>query len=348
MLFVFVCCYNKDMKNSDWPLVGNEQISAFLSKSISNKKIAGAYIFYGPENLGKKDAAFYFAKTLLCAGNNSPCGKCHSCKRFKAGDANLVIHSDLFFLKKREDKKNISIEQIRDFILRLGMSSFANSYKIGIIEGADFLSTEAANALLKTLEEPQKNTVIILLTANLPALPKTIVSRSQVLNFNLVKTELIHDYLAGRGITRSAAKHFAHLSAGRPVLALKFLDDKDFYNTYLERAKMFLDFFGKDINGRISILGGFLKEKESGQEAVAHISEVLKIWEGVARDLILLELGQNDLIRNDVIRKDLEKINIRNKIGNLLKISSNIKQAENYLQANVNPRLVLEQVAINI
>lgn len=340
------------MKNTSWPLVGNEQISAFLSKSIKNKKIAGSYIFSGPENLGKNIAAVYFAKVLLCKNRKDdvPCGKCFSCQKFKVnkGDSQ-TMHSDLYFLAKEEEKKNISVEQVRDFISRLNMSSFSNTYKVGIIYEAHALSTEAANALLKTLEEPKKDVVVIMVTPKIESLLPTIVSRSQVLKFNPVGADKIHDHLVEKlDIARSAAKNFSHLSMGRPVLALKFIEDKDFYQDYLGKVKIFIDFFNKDINERFELLGGLSNEKKSNQENVAQILQVLKIWESLVRDLILLELEHNDLINHEIVRDDLLKIKNKYKTSQLLKIAANLRQAEKYLFANVNPKLVLEQIAINV
>src|SRR3989344_1561285 len=346
LLFVFISCYNKSMKNSDWPLVGNGHISAFLSKSIKNKKIAGFYIFCGPENLGKDIAAVYFAKVLLCQNrkDDTPCDKCISCRKFKVnkGDSQ-TMHSDLYFLEKEDEKKNISIEKVRDFISKLSMSSFMNTYKIGIIYEAHSLSTEAANALLKTLEEPKKNVAIIMITPKIESLPQTIASRSQILKFNPVQADKIHDYLVEKlEITRSAAKNFAHLSMGRPMLALKFIEDKEFYQDYLDKVKIFIDFFNKDINERFGLLGGLSNEKKSNQENVSQILKIIKIWEGIIRDLLLLELEQNDLISNEIVRADLVKIKEKYKTGQLLKISTGLRQAEKYLLANVNPKLVLE------
>ena len=333
-------------------MVGNEHISAFLSKSIKNKKIAGSYVFCGPENLGKDIAAVYFAKVLSCQNRkeDAPCDKCASCRKFNVnkGDSQ-TMHSDLYFLEKDDEKKNISIEQVRGLISRLSMSSFLNSYKIGIIYEAHSLSTEAANALLKTLEEPRKNVVVILITPKIESLPQTIVSRSQILKFIPVQADKIHDYLVEKfEITRSAAKNFAHLSMGRPMLALKFLEDKEFYDDYMKKVKIFIDFFDKGINDRFELAGGLSNEKKSNQENVAQILKIIKIWESLVRDLLLLELEHNDLISNEIVRADLLRIRDKCRTGRLLKISASLQQAERYLLANVNPKLVLDQIVVNM
>ena len=104
----------------NWPLVGNRHIIEFLTKSISNNKITGSYIFTGPDNLGKTTVANYFARSLICQDTTKgilPCGTCPACQQAKKG-----IYGDISLIKKDKDKKNISIEQIRDFIRTLGLS----------------------------------------------------------------------------------------------------------------------------------------------------------------------------------------------------------------------------------
>jgi len=230
----------KPLKNK-WPLVGNRQVSDFLEKSVVAGNLASAYIFFGLKDLGKTAAAVYFAQTLLCQKHQTgvfapPCGECSSCSRFSSKNSdsqNLeVTHGDFHVLRKKSDKKNISVEDVREFIRLLSLSSFLGSYKIGLIKEAENLSQEAANALLKTLEEPRLKVIIILTVSRLDILPKTILSRSQILRFAPVKFSEIHDFLMKeKNFTRDVALNAAKLSLGRPALAAKFAEDRDFTRT---------------------------------------------------------------------------------------------------------------------
>lgn len=333
----------------NWPLVGNSHIIEYLSKSIANNKVAGAYIFCGPDNLGKTTVANYFAKSLVCQNNIKgygflPCGKCQVCQQAEKG-----IHGDIHLIKKDKDKKNISIEQIRDFIRILGLASFLNSYKIGIIKHAEYLSIEASNALLKILEEPKNKVVIILITANTDSLPQTIVSRSQIFKFNPVKIDIIYDYLINEHkIKRSLAKDLSHLCLGRPALAVKFLQDKEFFNNYIDRAQVFLQFCQQDINERLAAVEKLIGSRPTGQESVRLAVRILEIWQGLVRDLLLLEFDQNNLVHHLSLLEQLNKIKTRFKISDLLNLDRSLCQAREYLAANVSPKLVLEQVAIEI
>jgi len=338
------------MKNGkikfNWPLVGNLHIIDFLNKSIDHGKIAGSYIFTGPDNLGKTTVANYFARSLVCEnkGISLPCNACPACLQAKKG-----IHGDITLIKKDKDKKNISVEQIRDFIRTLGLSSFLNSYKIGIIKHAETLSLEAYNALLKTLEEPKFKVVIMLVTKDLEALPLTIISRSQLLRFYPVKSDIIFDYLIKRHrASRSAAKNFSRLCLGRPALAVKFLENSNFLDNYNEWVRVFLDFFTSDVNQRLAQVEQLIGREAKGQESVKLANRFLEIWQGLTRDLMLIEFGQADLVQHQLYEKELNQLQGKFNLIKLLTMTGLLRQAKKYLQANVTPKLVLENIAINV
>lgn len=140
-------------------IIGHQHILNYLKKSIEKNRISHAYLFEGPEYLGKKAVALWFAKTLGC----------------QKPDITIVLTP--------ADKKEISIEQIRELRRYLSLSSHSSPYKIAIIDEAEKMTDEAVNALLKTLEEPRGNAVLILITNTPSALPETILSRCEEIKF---------------------------------------------------------------------------------------------------------------------------------------------------------------------
>jgi hypothetical protein len=349
---------NKTKNN--WPIVGNEHIVEYLSRCLNKNKIEQTYILEGPRDLGKNTVLKYFIQCLLCSDNLSdrsiPCGQCISCRSFidKHPDtatekSQELVMSDLYVLEKLPDKKNISISQIREFTKRLGLSSFMGKYKIGIIKDADTLSTGAANALLKILEEPKKDVLIFLICSNTKFLLPTIVSRSQILRFKTVAASLIYDYLhLIHGARRNQAKYLSHISMGRPALALKFFKNRDFLKNYEEQSTAMFDFFKYDINKRIALVGDIIDAKLRGREAELAVGKVLDIYEGLCRDLTLSINGVQG--RFKYIEKQDELGSIARKLGGdrIQRLPQFLKQARKYLHSNVKPQVVLDYLAISL
>ena len=355
----------KYISKLNWPLVGNTHITEFLEKIIARDEVSGTYIFSGPDNLGKTTTAIYFAQILLCqnrqTGKVAPCEECPTCRHFReqrdqesaADEAEqgnmLYAHGDFHLVKKDKDKKNISIDQIRDVIRTLGMSSFLDSYKISVIKHADSLSNEAANALLKTLEEPKEKVIIILIAPDVNQINSTIVSRSKILNFHPVPTDEIYDYLLkDLKASRGEAKNYSRLALGRPALAVKFLEDKDFNKKYQERMNVFVGFFSQDINGRLLAIDQLFDKKITGQELVKKTKRTLEIWQGVVRDLLLVECGQDNLVQHVIVEEKIKQAKKKVAAASLLNLSQMIQYSKVLLEANVNPKLVLENIAINV
>lgn len=328
-----------------WPEIGNDKVIEFLERGLKNKKIAQTYVFAGQDDLGKSTIALAFARNLQSSADG-----------FAGAGLAAGFNSDLHLLQPEADKKNISIEQVREFIKMLNLSSFLNSYKIGIVKEAEKLSDEAKSALLKTLEEPKEQVIIILLVADENNLPATILSRSQILYFYPVPAAVIYDYLIKNyGANRSLAKDLANLALGRPLAAVKFWEHPEIYRDYLERAEIWLSLTSLDFNARLSSLDQLFNDKTWSKQAVDSAGEVLLMAEGISRDLLLLSLGQKERLQHSALRPKLEEILMsldessgQNSAPLILRQLKLIAQAKEYLAANVNPRLVLEQVMVNI
>jgi DNA polymerase-3 subunit delta' len=340
-----------------WPHVGNGHIIEYLERLLLNKyngkteQLAGTFIFNGPEDLGKTTVATSFAKFLLCQADfsQSDCD-CESCRFFLQAESKQdLIHGDFHIVKKNDDKKNISVEKIRELINILNMSSFLNSFKIGIIKNADSLSEKAANALLKTLEEPKKNVVIILITNDLDAIPATIKSRAKVLNFLPVPVDIIYDHLLKDGkAKRDEAKIISRMSFGRPALAMKLFQNKEYYQKNLQQVEMFFNFLDQDLNERLMAINNLWTTKKNNQDEVREARKILELWEGLIRDGFLFKYSNNFLMQNSQFAVMFKKFsNLRN-LSEMIKLLNNIKIAKNYLIANVNFKTVIENVAVQV
>lgn len=320
-----------------WFTTGNHRVIEFLEKSLNNDNIANFYVFSGLEGLGKFSVAKDFVRNIFL--KDKP--------ELKQQENFLEVNSDFFVVEREEDKKNISIEQIRSLIERFKSSSFLNSYRVAIIKDGHFLNQNSANALLKILEEFNNKTVIILTVNDIDNLPKTIASRAQVINFFPVKDDLIYkDLVDNFSVNPSLAKNLARLSSGRPSLALKFLQDEDLYQDYQKIVLDFADFILFNFPERLKIIEGLIKKNEQLNKI-----NILEVWQSVIRDLIFVDYGQYDLVRNDFAIDKLKNIKINNNDlnpVNLRKKSLIIKEGLGLWQANINIRSVLEYIAVNI
>jgi DNA polymerase-3 subunit delta' len=170
------------------PFLGHQSTFQHLQDMRHTDRLPHALLFTGPEGIGKQKIAQYFAKILLCAESQAPCGKCRSCL-FE----NMENHPDYFLISPDEGK--IKIDTIRQLSRKLQLSPMVSPSKVVIVVDAHAMNAAAANALLKTLEEPPTNTLFILISHALGWLPKTIASRCQKIRFSPLSVEELEQAL---------------------------------------------------------------------------------------------------------------------------------------------------------
>ncbi|MDD5290057.1 MAG: DNA polymerase III subunit delta' C-terminal domain-containing protein [Patescibacteria group bacterium] len=337
----------------NWSLIGHKNILKYLENSIESKRLAQAYLFYGPKNVGKNETAMQFVKALLCYEHQKeegradlktvPCGACEFCR-----EVGKKIHPDFFWLAKETGDKNISVEQIREIKDKLSAKSFFKSYKIAIISGAENLSLSAANALLKVLEEPRGRTIIILIAERIDGLPKTIVSRSQKIHFLPVGKKEIYEFLIKeKNVPRESAWPIATLSGGRPGVALSYLKNKDLWQKYLDNLNTFFKLVSAKNHEKIKFAEALLSEKGTLLEQSEALFPLLGFWQTIFRDILLSKLGLSDIIINSKIKSELERLAPYFEADRLVKINRDLENSKLYLRQNANPRLVLENILLN-
>jgi DNA polymerase-3 subunit gamma/tau len=205
-------------------LVGQEHVSRTLLNAISQGRLAHAYLFTGPRGTGKTSMARILAKALNCpnAVDGQPCGQCPTCETIASGDGVDVIELDA--------ASNRGIEEIRTLRERIRLAPVGGRYKVYVIDEVHMLTTEAFNALLKTLEEPPPNVVFVLCTTEAYRVPPTILSRCQRFDFHRHATTVIAEYLAGlverlgRLAQPAALRAIARAATGSLRDALSILD----------------------------------------------------------------------------------------------------------------------------
>jgi DNA polymerase-3 subunit delta' len=246
----------------NWKLAGHKKQADFFSKAIKRTKLAHAYIFAGPSGIGKKTFAKNLAQILLCQNNNA-CNACAACSALVR-----LNNADFLELNGRE---SIKIEQVRALLYKLSLKPYMSQYKVAVIDHAENMTAEAASALLKNLEEPKPDTVIVLITATPDRLLRTISSRSQKINFGPVAFSEYESFLP-ENLSDEQKKLIADFAPIQPGIAFKIASEPDFMELLSETKEQYGRFVNTDAVSKLQ-LAYELADLESAQ-----IKEALDFW----------------------------------------------------------------------
>lgn len=326
-------------------ILGHGKIIDYLKKSIKNERLTHAYLFLGRSGLGKRTVTLHFFQSILCHSfdrniGNIPCQKCLACREFSRGQ-----YPDFYEIGRDPDKKNISIEQIRNLRHKLSLKSALAGYKFVLINEIECLTSEAANSFLKTLEEPAQKTIIVLNGANEEAIPKTVLSRCQVIRFRFVSQEEIRQYLKDvKNLNSLKLKIIAKLSGGRPGRAINFAENPVILEQEERKTAQFIELINSSLSHRLAEIS---RVKYSGDLADG-ISPLLDTWQTVSRDLLLNKLGLHNQMMHENLKiasKNIEKKNIAEYLREILEFSLMVP---GLIKNNINPKIILENYILKI
>jgi len=317
-----------------WPIIGHEWAVELLDRSITNGKLSHAYLFIGPRQVGKHALAQATAQAILCAGAPPPCGTCRACRLVKADR-----HPDVHLIAP--DSGSIKIDAIREMQHAVSLSAVEGPYRVVVIDEFDLATTSAANALLKTLEEPPGMVILLLTATRLESLLPTIVSRCQVIALRFVPVERIAAALRAGGVEAGRARLLGRLSQGRIGWAMDAAQDD---RVLAEREHT--------LGAIRSLLHASHVERFSWAQALSkkpdHVPYVLDVMASWWRDVLLLSAGSTAPIANVDHEAELQEWAIRHDITAVSAALTAIRDTAWRLEHNANLRLALEVLTLDL
>jgi DNA polymerase III subunit delta' len=340
----------------EWGLVGHGWAVRALARSIATERVAHAYLFTGPHAIGKTTLARKLAQALQCTSDTRPCGQCPACQKIardRHPDVQVIegVPVGYKFDEKSPpapprandwERRILKIDQVRAIQHDVSRAPFEGRWKIVILRRFEEANEEAANAFLKTLEEPPRHTRLILTARDASLLLPTIASRCQVIALRplapaQIEAALIEQWRADP----ASARLLARLSAGRLGWAVRANENR----ALLDARTQQLDELNAAINeGRAERLLRADTLAKKGDD----LPELLETWLGWWRDVLLIQNGDGSRITNvdreDAAREHADRFTVEQAQSTLQAVRASAR----YLTQNINARLALEVLLLNL
>ena len=332
-------------------IIGQEKAKRFLKQVMAREKMPHAYLFTGIAGVGKTSTAMALTMALNCDSpvKGDSCGKCPSCRKMISGN-----FPDFISISRRPDKKNISIEQIKDLNRELRFAPVSARYRVCLIQQAEIMTVEAANSFLKTLEEPPPGNILILKTIDPRDLLPTIVSRCQRVSFSPLPFKDIADWLVKeRDVDKETAEVLAKVSYGSPGRALK-MSEGNFLEKRQEWLLSLVNMPGQIMEKAVDMAFEYAeKDKKKNTERSGSdetgVPAMLAVWESWYRDLLVVRAGgPAHLLINADFSQNLKKVAEKSIIKTLIDSILAIDRAQQDLRRYRNKKLVMEHTVLGL
>jgi len=312
-------------------IFGHEKPVRILRSTLKTGKLPQAFICSGIDGIGKRKTALSFVKALNCREMEDDfCDACLSCRKVEK-----QVHPDFLFVEP--EKNIIRIEQITGLAQETAFKPMEGKRKAVIIDQAEKLNLHAANCLLKTLEEPPEDTVLILVARETAGMLPTVLSRCQKICFSPLKDEEVFRFIRESGVAEAPALLITYHAQGSIKKAF-FLLENDFLAKRSEIAEMLC----KDASEDLDAVLNFCKRLKEDSESLSLVLEFLAEW---YRDLLLCKEGFSDslLYNRDIIESVCGAAEHETRPGIIRKIKR-IQWLQNNSQLNIDMQLGLESV----
>lgn len=338
----------------NWDIVGHEWAIDYLERSISGGRAAHAYLISGPASIGKALLALRLAQALNCEGPGpQPCLTCRTCKRIARGnhpDVRIAgMHTQAQGLKADEAarQKDLKIDTVRAWQSDITLKPFEGRRRVFILHDSEKLNEAAANAMLKTLEEPPPYATLVLVANTSGDLMPTIVSRCQPLRLRLVPRPQIAEALRARyNLQSDEAELLAAWSGGQVGWAFRMTSAPEELEQRQAQLDALVELTAQGRGDSFRWAEERAKEFRSGEQE--QVFAALELWQSWWRDIMLMAAGCPEQITHIDRRDDLRKAAARYRLDDIHAFVARLSGAARQLRENVNPQLALENVLLHV
>jgi len=319
-------------------IVGHQKQLKSLRHSLETERLHHAYLFVGPEGVGKKTVAQAVAKCLHCREQRLDfCDQCPACSSIRDGNC-----PDVHLIQPQAGKKEISINQIRDLIGKISLRSFSGRRKVALVDPAELMNYHAQNALLKTLEEPPENSALFLITQNSGVLLPTLLSRCLRVSFGFLSLRDTTEFLTRKkDLDLAASQLRAALTMGSIGQALAW-SEEDIKTERREWIERYCRLPEQDHRSALSFAEDLAMDKDK-------CLKVLQWLEGWNRDVLALQVtGNQHMIRNFDLLENLQKQAFSGSREETLRRLSELGSVLEALQKTYNRRMILENLFVKL